>query len=153
MHRYFLHNEEILDSGARTLAAGQVGLLSGWGVFSTLRVYDGVMFAWERHWERMHGDAKGMHVPFPDADRLGIPAAEARAWMEQRLYKLIDANQAWNSTLRVYVVRDKGGLYEGPNITRDFDLIAFTVDMVEWPSAMKLGLVANGRHAASEFAG
>ena len=36
---------------------------------------------------------------------------------------------------------------------RDFDTIAFTVDMVRWPETVKLGLVPHGRHAASEFAG
>ena len=32
-------------------------------------------------------------------------------------------------------------------------MIAFTVDMVRWPDSVKLGLVPDGRHAASEFAG
>ena len=65
MHRYLLHNGDIRDARENVLTPGQVGLLSGWGVFSTLRVYDGVMFAWERHWERMRRDAERMKVPFP----------------------------------------------------------------------------------------
>lgn len=64
MHRYLLHNDDIHDTGAQDLSAGQVGLLNGWGVFSTIRVYDGVMFAWERHWARMRTDAGRMRVPF-----------------------------------------------------------------------------------------
>ena len=143
MHRYLLHNEEIRETSETNLAAGQVGLLAGWGVFSTLRVYDGVMFAWERHWERMKRDAALMRVPFP-ADP---------EWLGNNLNRLIDANHALNSTLRVVAIRNQGGLYTGPGQTRDFDLIAFTVDTVAWPATMKLGLVAHGRHAASEFAG
>jgi branched-chain amino acid aminotransferase len=148
MHRFLLHNDDVRDAGERFLAAGQVGLLSGWGVFSTIRVYDGVMFAWERHWERMKHDAQRMRVPFPtDAQRL-----------ETQLYRLIDANQtdanrATNATLRVVVVRNRGGLYEGPGLARDFDVIAFTVDVVQWPGTVKLGVIHHGRHAASEFAG
>jgi branched-chain amino acid aminotransferase len=65
MHRFLLHNDEICDASARDLSPGQVGLLAGWGVFSTLRVYDGVMFAFEHHWERMQRDAARMRVPFP----------------------------------------------------------------------------------------
>ena len=143
MHRFLLHNDEIRDASETSLAAGQVGLLAGWGVFSTLRVYDGVMFAWERHWERMKRDAARMRVPFPSDVQ----------WLFGGLNRLIDSNRAWNSTLRVVAIRNQGGLYTGPGQTRDFDVIAFTVPCVEWPAAMKLGLVPNGRYAASEFAG
>jgi branched-chain amino acid aminotransferase len=143
MHRFLLHNDEIREAAETSLAAGQVGLLAGWGVFSTLRVYDGVMFAWERHWDRMKRDAALMRVPFP---------SDAQ-WLFDGLNRLIDANQAWNSTLRVVAIRNQGGLYTGPGLTRDFDVIAFTVDGVQWPATVKLGLVPHGRHAASEFAG
>ncbi len=148
MHRFLLHNDDIRDSGDLGLSPGQVGLLSGWGVFSTLRVYDGVMFAFDRHWERMRRDAARMRVPFPAQPE----------FLESRLQRLIEANQSapgkpLNATLRVVVVRNRGGLYEGPAVTRDFDVIAFTVDMVRWPAAAKLGVIPNGRHAASEFAG
>lgn len=143
MHPYLLHNGELRDARDNVLTPGQVGLLSGWGVFSTLRVYDSVMFSWERHWERMRRDAERMKVPFPTDPE----------WLESGLRKLIAANEAWNSTLRVVVVRNRGGLYEGPAITRDFDVIAFTVPMVRWPASVKLGLIPHGRHAASEFAG
>ena len=51
------------------------------------------------------------------------------------------------------VVRNRGGLFEGPGITRDFDVVAFTVDVVQWPRSVKLGVVPDGRHAANEFSG
>lgn len=143
MHRYLLHNDEIRDTGAQDLSAGQVGLLNGWGVFSTIRVYDGVMFAWERHWARMHADAGRLRVPFPpDQD-----------WLAQRLHRLIDANRAWNATLRVAVIRNRGGMFEGPGPMREFDVLAFTADVNPWGDSVKLGLIPNARHAASEFAG
>jgi branched-chain amino acid aminotransferase len=40
-------------------------LLAGWGVFSTLRVVEGVLFAFERHWARIARDAAAFHVPIP----------------------------------------------------------------------------------------
>ena len=148
LHRFLLHNDEIRDAAERNLSPGQIGLLSGWGIFSTLRVYDGVMFAFDRHWQRMRSDAARMRVPFP---------AQAD-WLESRLYRLIDANQVspsqpLNATLRVAVVRNRGGNFEGPAITRDFDVVAFTIDVVRWPQSVKLSLVPNGRHAANEFSG
>jgi branched-chain amino acid aminotransferase len=143
MHRLLLHNDEIRDAGDRIVSPGQVGLLNGWGVFSTLRVYDGVLFAWERHWARMQKDAVKMRVPFP----------REPAWLEERLNRLVEANRARNSTLRVVVVRNHGGLFEGPSIAREFDVVAFTADVKPWGDAVKLGVAPHARHAASEFAG
>lgn len=143
MHRYLLHNDEIRDTGAQDLSAGQVGLLNGWGVFSTIRIYDGVMFAWERHWERMRTDAGRMRVPFPPD----------RDWLAERLHRLIEANQASNATLRVAVIRNRGGMFEGPGPMREFDIVAFTADVNMWGDRVKLGLIPNARLAASEFAG
>ncbi len=143
MHRYLLHNDDIREADSRSLGAGQIGLLAGWGVFSTLRVYDGVLLAGERHWRRMQTDARRMRVPFP---------AEA-SWLEERLYRLIEANGAREATLRVVVVRNRGGMFEGPGNTREFDAVPFTREVHPWGSSVKLGLVPNARLASSEFAG
>lgn len=148
MHRFLLHNDDVRDAGDLIVSPGQLGLLNGWGVFSTLRVYSGVMFQWERHWARMRRDAIRLRVPFPDDP----------AWLEQRLHRLIEANQAWNATLRVVIVRNRGGaslkMWEGPATSREFDAIAFTADVNPWSSqGVRLGLVPNARYAANEFAG
>jgi branched-chain amino acid aminotransferase len=144
MHRFLLHNDDIRETGERILSPGQVGLMNGWGVFSTLRVKDGVLFAWERHWARMHRDAARLRVPFPDNAK----------WLEERLYRLIEANQASNSTLRVVIVRNRGGMWEGSSAAeRAFDTIAFTAPLNDWGEAVKLAVVPQARHAASEFAG
>lgn len=152
MHRLLLHNDEIRDAADLIISPGQLGLLNGWGVFSTLRIYDGVMFAWDRHWARMQRDAQRLRVPFP---------AEP-SWLEQRLYKLIEANHAANSTLRVVIVRNGGGqwlkMWTSPSFDgrtdREFDVIAFTADVNQWESGgVRLGVVEHARHAANEFAG
>lgn len=143
MHRFVLHNNNILDAHEKSLSAGQVGVMNGWGVFSTLRVADGVPFAFERHWERMRRDAAKVHVPFP------TDPAELRA----QLLRLVEANSAWNATLRVMVVRNRGGLFEGPDQERDFDVLAFTKDLNPWGNSVRLALKANARYAANEFSG
>ena len=143
MHRLVLHNDDILDAHQNSLSPGQVGLLNGWGVFSTMRVADGVLFAFERHWDRMQRDAAKLHVPFPTDP----------AWLKTRLLRLVEANSAWNATLRAVVVRNHGGLWEGPDLTRDFDLIAFTANVNPWGNSVRLMIKPNGRHAQSEFAG
>jgi branched-chain amino acid aminotransferase len=143
MHRFQLHNGKILDTHEKSLSAGQVGLMNGWGVFSTLRVADGVLFAFERHWERMQRDAAKVHVPFPKDPAL----------LKAELLRLVEANSAWNATLRVVVVRNRGGLFEGPDQERDFDVIAFTKDLNPWGSSVRLAVKPHARHAANEFSG
>jgi branched-chain amino acid aminotransferase len=143
IHRLLLHNDDIREATEAMLTPGQLGLLAGWGIFSTIRVYDGVLFAYERHWDRMKRDAELLHVPFP----------KDRAQLEANLLRLVEANRAQNSTLRVAVVRNRGGFWEGPGVTRDFDLIALTANVNNWGRAVRLGLVPNARHAASPFAG
>jgi branched-subunit amino acid aminotransferase/4-amino-4-deoxychorismate lyase len=84
LHRFVLHNEDLREAPDCVLAPGQVGLLSGWGVFSTIKVMDGVPFAFERHWTRMQRDAALMRVPFPpDPEPLRIS-----------LLRLLEANRA-----------------------------------------------------------
>jgi branched-chain amino acid aminotransferase len=143
MHRFLLYNGEIREASEKLLSPGQVGLLSGWGVFSTLRVFEGVLFAFERHWARMKRDAALLRVPFPTDP----------AEMEAKLRELIDANQAWSATLRVAVVRNRGGVWEGPGIARDYDLVAFTTQVKNWGAGVKLGVAPQARHATSPFAG
>lgn len=143
IHRFILHNDRICDAAAPVLSPGQLGLLAGWGIFTTIRVSGGVLFAFDRHWRRMKRDAELMNVPFPSD-----PAA-----MERNLQSLVDANGKPDVTLRVCLVRNRGGMWEGPGNTRDFDLIALTADLRTWGESVRLGVVPQGRHAGCEFAG
>jgi branched-chain amino acid aminotransferase len=143
IHRYVLHNNDICEASERVLSPGQVGLLSGWGVFSTLRVAEGVLFAFERHWARIARDAAAFHVPLPDdPERL-----------RRRLLDLVGANQAYNSTLRLVIVRNGGGMWAGPSTGPAIDVIALTADSRKWGEGVKLAYVEQARHAACPFAG
>ena len=141
IHRYFLHNGRTREAGEAGLFAGQLGLLSGWGVFSTLRVVDGALFAWERHWARMSRDACLLNVEMP-------PDPEE---VERDLIGLVEANGAPDCTLRLVVVRNGGGMWEGPASGRASDTIALTANSKKWGDSVRLGLQPNARFAAGDF--
>lgn len=143
MHRHLLHNGIVRDTTEALLSPGQVGFMNGWGIFSTLRVTNGVLFAFERHYARMQRDARRMHVPFT------ISPEELR----HSLLLLVQANKVRDATLRVAIIRNRGGLFESPNLTRDADLVAFTADLNSWGSGVKLSYMPNARFGASPFAG
>jgi branched-chain amino acid aminotransferase len=143
IHDKILHNGEIRDASRAGLYAGQLGLLAGWGVFSTLRVAEGALFAWERHWARMSRDARLLNVAMPP-----------EAGVEEDLIRLVEANGRPDCTLRLVVVRNGGGMWEGPGAAgHASDVIALTADSKKWGSAARLGIQPNARFAANEFAG
>lgn len=108
-----------------------------------MRVADGVLFAFERHWARIKRDAAALRVPVPnDPEKV-----------RRRLLELVEANGAYNCTLRLAIVRNGGGMWASPSPDRPSDLIALTADSKEWGDGVKLAYQANGRHAACPFAG
>jgi branched-chain amino acid aminotransferase len=140
---FLLHNGHLQPSSDLCLAPGQVGLLSGWGVFSTIKIVDGVLFAFERHWARLRRDADLLRVPFPWSP----------AELEEMLVPLVEANGDANATLRLAVLRNKGTMWVGADQHLDVDLIAFTSSRSDWPREVRLGVVPNARFSAGPFSG
>lgn len=143
LHRFVLHNNKIVEAGARELSPGQVGLLSGWGVFTTLRVAEGVIFAFDRHWARIGRDAQLFHVPIP-----GDPEP-----LRLKLLELVEANGKPDCTLRLAIVRNGGGMWEGPSTGNGVDIIALTADSKHWGEGVRLSYQTQARHSACMFAG
>ena len=103
MHAFVLCNGEIRRDSDLLISPGQTGFMNGWGVFSTLRIYEGVLFAFDRHYRRMRHDARRMRVPMEISE----------ATLEQQLLSLVEANGVKDGTLRVSIVRNRGGAFEG----------------------------------------
>ncbi len=143
MHGHVLYNSDVLPADSKILQAGQIGVLSGWGVFTTMRIAEGIPFAFERHWERMARDARTLHIDLsqdPDAVR-------------RNLLRLVEANGADEATMRVCVFRSEGGFWAGPGSGNASDLVAMTNDVMHWAESVTLDAAEQGRHAASPFAG
>lgn len=64
------------------------GLIVGDGVFETLRVYQGIPFAWTRHLARLHTSATGLGLVAPEAEELRIAADAVLAANELREARL-----------------------------------------------------------------
>jgi branched-chain amino acid aminotransferase len=88
-----------------------------------------------------------------DAALMRVPMPESCEQVRRQLLQLVEANGAYDATLRVAVVRNLGGMWQESGLKRPFDLIALTADLKEWGEGMKLRYVPQARHAASIFAG
>jgi branched-chain amino acid aminotransferase len=143
LHRYVFHNDRIVPLEKIRLSPGQAGLLSGWGLFTTLRIFEGEAFAFERHWRRLEKDAARTHVPFP------FQAAKVRV----QLGELLRANQVREGTARIYVVYNKAGFWQSDESFPDVDLLIYTAGLPTYNEPARLALREHGRHAASPLAG
>jgi branched-subunit amino acid aminotransferase/4-amino-4-deoxychorismate lyase len=102
MDRFVYRNRAIVDASDASIAATSAGALYGWGVFTTLRVYDGEVFAFERHWERLVRHAETMRIVVP------INIEEARLAIEQ----LLTANSALNGRVRLTLLKGDAGTWK-----------------------------------------
>lgn len=143
IHANILYNDRIAPSDEAVLRPGQLGLLAGWGVFTTLRIYKGIPFAFEYHWERLQRDARLLHVEIP----IG------RDELRMRLLELVRKNQCPEASMRLCIVRSQGGVFEGPGSGNRSDVVAFTVDVPRRQETVSLAIRPNGRYAESPFAG
>ena len=143
IHRFVFHNARLLPIDEVRLSPGQAGLLSGWGLFSTLRVVEGIPFAFERHWKRLERDAHRTHCPFP------FEQETARA----QLAEVLRANQVREGCARIYIILNQVGFWRSEESFPPVDLLMYSSDLPAHREPARLSLREHGRHAASPLAG
>ena len=143
IHRQVFHNDRIVPIEQVRLSPGQAGLLSGWGLFTTLRIFQGEAFAYERHWRRLEKDAGLTRLPFP------FDPAQLR----RHLSELLSANQVVEGTARIYMIYNRVGFWQSDEPMPQVDLILCTAGLPAHSEPARLAIAEHGRHAASPLAG
>jgi len=139
IHRYVFHNDRLQPIEQSRLSPGQAGLLNGFGLFSTLRVFSGEAFAFERHWRRLEKDAERVHLPM----------AYAAEFVRRHLAEVIRANEVREGTARIYLVYNTVGFWRSDEPLPEVDLILYTAGLPPYREPVRLALRPNGRFAAS----
>jgi branched-chain amino acid aminotransferase len=143
IHRFVFHNQKLLPIEEVRLSPGQAGLLNGWGLFTTLRVVEGIPFAFERHWHRLERDAARTHCPF------SFDQETVRA----QLGEVLRANHVQEGCARIYVVYNQVGFWRSDENFPQVDLILYSAGLPEYKEPARLGLREHGRYAASPLSG
>jgi branched-chain amino acid aminotransferase len=143
IHRFVHHNGKVLPIEEVRLSPGQAGLLSGWGLFTTLRIYHGEPFAFERHWRRLEKDAGRTRLPF------SFDPAQVRA----SLVELIGLNEVREGTARIYTIYNKMGFWQSSEPLPQVDLLLYTAGLPSYREPVRLCIAEHARHAASPLAG
>jgi branched-chain amino acid aminotransferase len=143
MDSLIYHNDRIAPLREVHLSPGQMGLLMGWGIFTTLRIYRGIPFAFERHWARLLRDADRLEIEMPfDYDKV------RRAIMD-----LATANHRPEGVARVSFVKNHGGMWSQAEGLPPTDLLIFTKPLAPWPAAHRLTIEPEGIYTGGHYAG
>ena len=143
IHSQVFHNDRIVPIGQARLSPGQAGLLSGWGLFTTLRIFQGQAFAYERHWRRLEKDAARTRLPFP------FDPEQVRGYLNA----LVRTNQVVEGTARIYMIYNRVGFWQSDEALPEVDLLLYTAGLPAHPGTARLAVAEHGRHAASPLAG
>jgi branched-chain amino acid aminotransferase len=143
IHRFVFHNDRLLPVAEVRLSPGQAGLLNGWGLFTTVRIYEGIPFAFERHWKRLERDAERTHCPFPFEENV----------VRGQLGEVLRANHVREGAARIYMVYNQVGFWRSDEDFPRVDLLVCSADLPSYREPARLGLREHGRNAASPLAG
>ncbi len=143
LHKFVFHNDTLQTIEKVRMSPGQAGLLNGWGLFTTLHVFDGIPFAFERHWKRLERDSARTHCPLP------FNAEDVRGY----LLDVIHANQVREGCARIYAIYNQIGHWRSDENLPAVDLFLCSTDLPAFRQPARLNLREHGRHAASPLAG
>lgn len=134
-------NGEIVDETDVRLSPFDHGLLTGDGVFETLKVYDGTPFAARRHLERLAFSAKGMGLTVPEPDVFRAAMAD-----------VIHAGDLRSGRLRITVTGGPSPLGSERGRTGPTILIA-GAPLTDWPPTTDVVTVPWPRNERGALAG
>jgi branched-chain amino acid aminotransferase len=90
MHNFISYNRQILSANDAKISAISSASLYGKGIFTTVAIYDGKTFLYEKHWQRLCESSKKLGIKLIDEE---ICKAE--------VLKLIKANKIINGRMRL----------------------------------------------------
>ncbi len=131
----------LADGAAAHVSVFDHALLTGDGVFETLRVYDGVPFALRRHLERLARSAVGMRLPVPDP---GI--------LREAVDDVVAANGLSHGRLRITVTGGPGPLGSDRGHARPTVIVA-GAELPPWPPTTDVVVVPWPRNERGALVG
>src|SRR5580658_6316219 len=130
IHRIIFHNGRLLPVENVRLSPGQSGLMSGWGLFTTMRVIDGIPFAFERHWKRLSRDAQRTHCPFPFVQET----------VYGQLNEVLRANQLREGCARIYAIYNQVGFWRSDEDFPKADLLLCSSGLPSYREPVRLAV-------------
>lgn len=121
-------NNKVVPSAEAKISVFDHGFLYGDGIYETLRVYDGVVFMFEEHLQRL----------FRSASLIGLDIKREIADIKVAVYETLQANSLTNAYIRLTVSRGYGAVGLDPDLCKEPSFVVITNDFKDYPQAYYL---------------
>lgn len=115
MDRLVFHNDQIVEAANVSLSATLAGVQYGWGIFTTLRAFQGRIFAFEEHWTRL----------LKNGEKARVPVLIEKATLKTAIKNLLQANTVSNGRIRVTILKGVAGSWRTKQ-ERESEVLVFT---------------------------
>jgi branched-chain amino acid aminotransferase len=129
MHEYVSFNGKILSANEAVVPAVSSAALYGRGVFTTIAIYDGTPFLWEKHWERLVGDSVALGINIAAVSETGVLGS---------LVELLTRNGVETGRARVTLFDRSGGGAWPAQVGEGIDLLIITANARPVPEKLRL---------------
>lgn len=143
MDRLIHCNNRIVDLSEAAIAPTIAGLLYGWGVFTTLRIYNGRAFAFDYHWDRL--------VRHAEKSRVAVPLQLEQA--RQAVGELVAANGVEQGRARITILKGETGFWRGASSAQAELLIFTSSDAYKAQAELALTISPYRAHSSGPLAG
>lgn len=117
-YRFISYNFKIFDKKEKLFTVEHRGINYGDGVYETIRVYDGLIFAFREHMERMK---KGLEI-------LKIDFSLNEERIEREINRLLSLNRVKNCAVRIVITRGTGLGFPPPHSSADISIMLVHLD-------------------------
>lgn len=117
MYPLISYNHTLIDAQEVNISPVNAGLLHGYGVFTTLRIYNGVPFQFNQHWIRLEKHAHAIKLDIDD---------DLETQVHADLISLIDANNVVEGKARITLLQRKSPFWQLGESKPGIEILIFT---------------------------
>jgi 4-amino-4-deoxychorismate lyase len=128
MHKFISFNGEICNPADANVSALSSAALYGWGIFTSVGIYDGKPFLWDKHWSRLNEYAKAVGIDISEISERDV---------RNDLTATIAANKLKDARARITFFDNAAGFWNCAATDKTNVLIA-TADFRDMPDNFDL---------------
>lgn len=144
MHDLVSFNGESTASANAYVSALSTAVLYGKGVFTTIAIYGGEPFLWEKHWKRLENNAAELNIDLSEF------SAET---VKNSLTDIVAKNDFVNGRARITFFDESPGAMWQFEAARKTSLLITTADFLVPPQYFRLGVSPHRINSTSPLAG
>ena len=118
-------NNKIVPSAEAKVSVFDHGFLYGDGIYETMRVYNGVVFMFDEHLQRL----------FRSASLIGLDIRKEISDIKVAVYETLQANSLSNAYIRLTVSRGQGAVGLDPDLCKEPSFVVITNDFKDYPKS------------------